>query len=213
MPETIAFPRGISVAHRAFLLAAACLAAGAVFAASLPPTTPVKVHRTWMPEAYPSSYAIGFGSGLNFCFDPIRGNVIYAWAGDYVDLSATVNGKIPRDAVVRGTIFYRVLTESGFSTGSAHPEIRFRGFRLKNDVPEFEYDVDGIRVREAVRPSADGTGLVREFHITTPDRRMTYRGAELGKVQIESGPARWVGDQLELSGNSTVVFSVAIPRQ
>ena len=186
-----------------------------VFAAAAPGAgIDLRVHRTWMPEAYPSSYAIGFPSGLNFCFDPIRGNLIYAWQGDYVDLSPTVNGKLPRDAVIQGKKFYQSLTTSGFRTGNgdAEPEIRFRSFRVRRGVPEFEYDVDGVRVWEAIRPSADGTSFVREFHVTTPDRSVSYRSSDPTHVSIQSGTAKWIGNTLSLPGNSTVVFSVPLPR-
>jgi hypothetical protein len=168
-----------------------------------------------MPNAYPSSYAIGFPSGLNFCFDPIRGNVIYAWRGDYVDLSATVNGKIPRDAAVRGTIFYQSLTSTGFRRdgGNAEPEIRFRALRIQNEIPEFEYDVDGTRVHESVRPSSDGTSLVRQFRITTQDRGLTYIPIEPVEILIDSGPAKRAGASVVLPANSTIVFSLSLPRQ
>jgi len=44
-------------------------------------TTPLRLHRTWLPKASPSSFAVGFGGGLNACFDPMRANVIYAREG------------------------------------------------------------------------------------------------------------------------------------
>ena len=175
----------------------------------------LKVHRTWMPNAYPSSYAIGFSSGLNFCFDPIRGNLIYAWRGDYVDLSATVNGKIPRDAAIRGTIFYQSLTACGFrrSDGQADPEIRFHAFRVHDGTPEFEYEVDSAHVRETIRPSPDGTSLVREFSVTTAGRTLTYTPAEPVEIMIASGPANRAGAAVMVPANSTLVFSHALPRQ
>jgi hypothetical protein len=183
-------------------------------AASAPPT--LKVHRTWMPNAYPSSYAIGFPSGLNFCFDPIRANLIYAWRGDYVDLAATVNGKIPRDAAIRGEMFYRSLTTSGFRRGDdadAAPTIRFRAFRLHADIPEFDYEVDGARVRESIRPSPDGATLLRRFEITTQDRGLLYRAAAPVEILIDSGAAKRSGDAVTLPPHSTIVFSHALPRQ
>ncbi|HUR60412.1 MAG TPA: hypothetical protein VM029_22005 [Opitutaceae bacterium] len=175
----------------------------------------LKVHRTWMPNAYPSAYAIGFPSGLNFCFDPVRGNLIYAWRGDYVDLSATVNGKIPRDAAIRGTMFYQSLTPSGFRTGEAKaaPEIRFRAFRVRENVPEFQYEVDGTLVRESIRPSADGASLVRQFHITTKEQGLTYTADEPVEVLIDSGPAKRAGTSVVLPAHSTVVFTHILPRQ
>lgn len=178
-------------------------------------TMGLKVHRTWMPHAYPSSYAIGFQGGLNFCFDPIRGNLIYAWRGDYVDLSATVNGKIPRDAAIRGTIFYQSLTPAGFrgGDGKADSEVRFHAFRVRDDVPEFEYEVDGAQVRETIRLSADGASIVRQFRVTTTGRALTYTSAEPVEIVIESTGAQRAGAAVVLPANSTTVFSHALPRQ
>jgi hypothetical protein len=38
-------------------------------------------------DASPSSFAIGLPGGVNFCFDPVRGGVSYAWKGGFVDLA------------------------------------------------------------------------------------------------------------------------------
>jgi hypothetical protein len=192
-----------------------CLAI--VIAAAAPPAGGggLKVHRTWMPDAYPSSYAIGFPNGLNFCFDPIRGELIYAWRGDYVDLSATVNGKIPRDAAIRGTIFYQSLTPSGFRSGegTTEPKIRFKAFRVHDDVPEFEYEVDGVVVRETIRPSPDGATLVRQFRVTTTARPLSYTAARPVEILIDAGSAKRAGATLVLPPNATTSFSHTLPLQ
>src|SRR5215217_8005111 len=48
----------------------------------------VLIERMFMPlDASPSSFAIGLPGGVNFCFDPVRGGVSYAWKGGFVDLT------------------------------------------------------------------------------------------------------------------------------
>jgi hypothetical protein len=180
----------------------------------IPAIGQLRIHRTWMPKAHPSAFAVGFPSGLNFCFDALRGNLIYAWEGDFVDLSPTVNGKIPRDAVIRGTIFYAADTVSGFRTGngSSPPEIRFKGHRVKKENPEFHYEVDGVPVWETVRVAPNGAGLIRQFRVTTPDRAVTYSPAQPTTISIDSGAGTLADGQVRIPGNSTVVFSLPISR-
>ena len=194
-------------------LASAALFAAADAGAPVDPRA-VQIHRTWMPDASPSSFAVGFPGGLNVCFDAMRGNVIYAWAGDYVDLQPTVNGKIPRDAVIRGKVFYENKAVSAFrlANASGPAEIRFTGHRLKGGFPEFHYDVDGVPVAELVRPAADGTGIIRQFRIATADRALSFQPDPANTITIESGPAEWAGGTLRVPGNATVVFTVKIAR-
>jgi hypothetical protein len=165
-----------------------------------------------MPKANPSSFAVGFASGANFCFDPVRGNLIYAWQGDYLDLRPTVDGKNPGEPVLQGRIFHEDLTASGFRTGSqnAAPVIRFRGYRVQKDVPEFQYEVDGILVRETIRPGPGGVGLIRQFRIDTPDRAVSYQVRNAQGVSIDSGPAKWTDGRLLIPGNASVQFSVPV---
>jgi hypothetical protein len=172
----------------------------------------LRLQRTWMPNAYPSSFAVGFASGVNFCFDPVRGNLIYAWQGDYLDLRPTVDGKNPGEPIIQGRIFHEDMAPSGFRTGNKNtaPVIRFRGYQVKNDLPEFQYEVDGILVRETVRPGPGGAGLVRQFELQTPDRAVTYQARDAGGVAVESGPAKWQEGRLLIPGNSSVKFSVPV---
>jgi hypothetical protein len=174
------------------------------------PTAELRLNRTWMPNAYPSSFAIGFPGGLNCCFDPMRGKVIYAWRGDYVDLQPTVNGKIPRDAAIRGTIFYEAAPTAGWRSGPAmkESEIHYKGHRVKGGIPEFSYEVDGVPVHESIAPAPDGKGLIRRFRVATPDRGMLYRVEDPGSVAVESGPAKPVEGGLQLPGNASIVFTV-----
>src|SRR5687768_7645481 len=65
-----------------------CLIALALLlATTIPLRAEVQVERTFLPDAAPSSFAIGLPGGVNFCFDPVRCSVSYAWTGDYLDLT------------------------------------------------------------------------------------------------------------------------------
>jgi type 1 glutamine amidotransferase len=177
------------------------------------PGAGTRVHRTWMPDAHPSSFAVGFSSGLNFCFDPMLGGVAYAWDGDYVDLWPTVAGKFPRDAGVQGRIFFRTSGESPFRPERGAPaEVRFRGYRLAEDLPEFQYEIDELSVRESIRPQEDRSGLVRHFRVETGARAFRFLPDDPARVTVHQGSARLVDGQLQLPARSIVEFSVLLPR-
>jgi hypothetical protein len=198
----------------ALLLGLLVVLAGAAAGESARESRAVRIHRTWMPNAYPSSFAVGFPGGLNVCFDPIRANVIYAWAGDFVDLQPTVNGKIPRDAVIRGTIFYQPRTVSGFRPAIADvpAEIRYKGYRLEEGFPEFHYEVNGVAVAELIRPAPDGSGILRQFRVAAGNRALIYQPDSGSALTRGSGPAEWSGEALQLPGKAAVVFTVKIAR-
>jgi hypothetical protein len=170
----------------------------------------LRLHRTWMPEASPSSFAVGFPGGVNCCFDPIRGKVLYAWTGDFVDLQPTVNGKIPRDAVLRGEVFFRSAPDAGFrgKAADADPEIRFTGNRVKDDIPEFVFDVDGVTVRESISPAPGGKGLVCRFRIASAHRPLAFRAENPDGLTVVSGDARWAEGYLQISGEAAVEFTM-----
>jgi hypothetical protein len=194
------------------LMTGAFLAAGAK--PDVEPPAQLRLHRTWMPNAYPSSFAVGFPGGFNCCFDPMRGKVIYAWRGDFVDLQPTVNGKIPRDAVILGTMFYEAAPATGWRSGSQmkDPEIHYKGHRVKDGIPEFSYEVDGVPVRQSIAPAPDGGGLICRFRVSTPDHGLVFRAEDPGRATVESGPAKWVDGGLQIPGNASVVFTIRLPQ-
>lgn len=175
--------------------------------------TDTKIQRTWMPDAHPSSFAVGFPCGLNFCFDPVRNEIAYAWEGDYVDLSPTVTGKFPRNAVVRGDLFFEAAADAGFSSTEpgGPPARRFRGYRLEDGVPVFAYEVDGIWVRERISPDSGRRGLVRHFQIEGSETPFVFRPDDPSHLTIESGAGTWVDGEIRFPARTAVEFTVLMP--
>jgi hypothetical protein len=146
---------------RTLLCSAALLAA--------PLRAEVQIERMFMPDASPSSFAIGLPGGVNFCFDPVRGAVSYAWTGGFVDLSPTRPGpgKFINAGKLLGPVVYQEVGASPLRRGdpATVPVVEFAGYTLRADSVEFRYTVDGLLVREEVRASAGGVGLTRRFKI------------------------------------------------
>ncbi len=140
--------------------------------AALPPAAraEVQIERTFLPhDASPSSFAIGLPGGVNFCFDPVRGAVSYAWTGGFLDLAQTRPGpgKFIHPAKLPGPIVYQETGVAPLRRGdpARAPVVEFTGYTLRADAIEFRYTVDGVPVREDVRASAGGAGLTRRFTI------------------------------------------------
>ena len=128
----------------------------------------VQVERLYLPDASPSSFAIGLPGGVNFCFDPVRGAVSYAWTGGFLDTTPTRPGagKFIVPAKLLGPIAYKEAGVSPLRRGDPkrEPVVEFAGYSLRDDSIEFRYTVDGTPVREEI--SAKGNALVRRLHIS-----------------------------------------------
>lgn len=154
---------------------------GAVIAATAVPGTwggepGVAVYRTMLPECGPSSFAVALGPGLGFSFDPGRGGVNYVWQGEFVDLGPTWRAKINQPADLRGPIIYRESVRFPLRLGvtGREPKFEFKGYALQPDAVEFHYLLDGVLVREEVRASAKGRGLIRCFRVDEPVSGWSY---------------------------------------
>ncbi len=129
----------------------------------------VQIERAFLPDATPSSFAIGLPGGASFCFDPVRCAVSYAWTGGFLDLSPTRPGpgKFINAAKLLGPVVYQETGATPLRRGdpAKAPVVEFAGYTLRADAIEFRYTVDGQAVREEIRAYAGGAGLTRRFTI------------------------------------------------
>ena len=125
------------------------------------------VQRTFMPDAYPGSIALTFPNGPGVCIDPVRGGINTIWDGDFVDLRPRWITKQGAPARIFGEVFYTEKAPQPLRLGSpsADSKFRFRGYVLRDGVPEFHYEIDGRDVYETITAQADGQGIVRTFRV------------------------------------------------
>ncbi len=139
------------------LLSVACAAA---------PRSEVLIERTHLPEAHASSFAFGLPGGVNFCYDPVRGGVNYAWAGGFLDLANVrpIN-KLTKAAALLGPIVFREKGESPLRRGDPArvPVVEFKGYTLRDASVELRYTIDGVLVREEISALPEQAGLRRRF--------------------------------------------------
>lgn len=163
----------------------------------------VQIERIFMPSnAYPSSFAIGLPGGINFCFDPVRGGVSYAWTGGFIDPSSARNGigKFVDAVKLLGPVVYQESGRAPLRRGDTTrvPVIGFTGYTLRADAVEFRYTVDGVAVREEIRARANRAALERRLHIEgSSDAKWWY--------VVEGRPP------VELRAEAGGVFLVEIP--
>ena len=135
----------------------------------LPLRAEVQIERIYLPDAAPSSFAIGLPGGVNFCFDPVRCAVNYAWPGDFLDITPARPGpgKFIKPAKPLGPLLYRESGVAPLRRGDPNraPAVEFTGYTLRGDAVEFRYTIDGLAVREEIRARPGGDGLTRRFHL------------------------------------------------
>jgi len=191
------------------------MAAGALAAtvsAAPPPPGTVLVHRTMLPDCGPSSFAVALGPNLGFSYDPGRGGINYAWQGEFVDLAPTWKAKINQPAEVKGTIAYResVRFPLRLTRAGGEPKYVFKGYVLLPDAVEFHYLLDGVPVREEIRASADGSGLVRHFRVDTAVESWSYALEPQPTAKLSSGGGAWNEARTALTAPGSREFSLHI---
>ncbi len=155
------------------------------------PTDRAVVIRWDMPEATPAAIAVGLPGGISYCFDAGESRLRYAWRGGFIDMSRTLLSKKNREtnltetAEILGEVFFREGAYPIRSTDRERiPQRKFRGYRLVESIPEFRYDVDGIRVYERILPIQGG--LARHFRLEGVEQPMWFVPAEADGVEIRS---------------------------
>jgi hypothetical protein len=125
------------------------------------------VQRTFMPEATPGSFAITLPGGPGICLDPVRGGINYVWDGDFVDLRPRWITKEGAPARIFGGVFYREKEWQPLRAGApgGPPDFQFRGYVLRDGVPEFHYVIGGRDVFETFAPGREPGDVLRRFRV------------------------------------------------
>ncbi|GAB3887907.1 hypothetical protein GCM10028825_19690 [Spirosoma agri] len=136
------------------------------------------VYRTFMPDCGPAAIAVGLPGpegGQSYVFDAGQCRLRYAWSGGFVDNTEQWDGKGQRFTKLVGEIYFRDTGGFPWKVGNAKQgPPQFKGYRLINRYPEFRYVVNGVEVREMVKPLARGRGLIRTFTLSPTKQPITF---------------------------------------
>ncbi len=126
----------------------------------------VLIERVMLPDARAGCFAFGLPGGVNFCYDPTRGGLNYAWTGGFIDLTDVrpVN-KLIKAATLLGPVVYRETGTSPLRRGDANraPVVEFKGYTLRSASVELRYTVDGAPVAETISALPNAAGVRRTF--------------------------------------------------
>lgn len=115
------------------------------------------VFRTFIADSSTRSIAVGLPGGVSYVFDAEQCRVRYAWSGEFLDVTKVWTGRGGGQAAVLGKKFFTAPTGHPLRVGSAdsEPAVKFRGYRLVEKLPEFDFEVNGVPVRQRVRKAGD----------------------------------------------------------
>ena len=198
-------------------LPAQARALGAAPAAPEPLVRPA-LARYLMPDVGPAAIAVALPGDQNYVWDAGTARLRYAWTGDFIDRSASLQGDnaalMQLPAKLLGKVYYRAGTAYPIRIGTldGEPATRFRGYRLVDGLPEFRYEVGGVEVRELIRPAAGGTGLVRTFTLGPATGPVFFVAEGATGVRHEASAGTWDGPVLRLDPADARSFSVTMTR-
>ena len=111
------------------------------------------VFRTFIADSSTRSIAVGLPGGVNYVFDAEQCRVRFAWSGEFLDVAKVWTGRGGGQAAVLGRKFYTAPDGHPLRIGNpdAEPTVKFRGYRLVSKFPEFDFEVNGVPVRQRVQ--------------------------------------------------------------
>jgi mono/diheme cytochrome c family protein len=115
------------------------------------------VFRTFIADSSTRSIAVGLPGGVNYVFDAEQCRVRYAWSGEFLDVAKVWTGRGGGQAAALGKRFFTAPAGHPLRIGNpdAEPTVKFRGYRLMAKFPEFDFEVNGVPVRQRVRRAGD----------------------------------------------------------
>lgn len=113
------------------------------------------VMRAFLPNAGPAAIAVALPDDLNYCWDAGNCRLRYAWSGAFVDPRAMLNSNGSRFTRILGPEFWSSGGgETTYAIKTENPDAKpnFKGYRLRDGIPEFHYTLDGLKITETLTP-------------------------------------------------------------
>lgn len=170
-------------------------------------------------QGLPAAIGVNFGDALSYCWDTVECRLMYAWTGDFLDMSVywgdgAGGGRKGFDYVPRimGDLRFKTQGEhpinANFHPAQAEPAPRFRGYRMVEGKPEFHYTVGGLSVQERIAP-VDRRSFRVDLSITSEKEssiRLAFDAAIRPSLQASHGV--WEGNELVLNPDQAVQFNL-----
>lgn len=175
---------------------------------------PPYLYHAFLDGVSPAAIAVRLPQELSYCWDDEACRLSFAWKGGFVDMSDLWKGHFNASAKVLGDVFFRDQTGFPIRLGEnaiVPTTVKYKGYRLVNEYPEFHYILNGMEVYELIREKADGNGLVRSFRIPHADQTVWFfTNKEDDAIEYESSAGKWKDGKLELSPTEAREFTITM---
>ena len=128
------------------------------------------------------THTIGVGtvSGVHYVYDTKAGNLACSWRGSFVDATPMWNNRGDGSFRPRGAVNYLftghsfgVLADENAAFPSGLDErdgFKNVGYEIDQStgLPRFQYEVQGITIKDFVQPTSMSTGLTRKLEVKNP---------------------------------------------
>ena len=124
-------------------------------------------YRAFLEGTSLASIAVHLPHKLSFCWDTERCQLRYAWQGGFLDNTDLWHGHKNAYAKILGTIFFRdpIIQPLRMGEADAIPTVVYKGYRVRDEYPEFHYTVAGKDVFELIKELPEKNGLIRTIRI------------------------------------------------
>jgi mono/diheme cytochrome c family protein len=172
-----------------------------------------QVLRASMPDSSPRSIAVGLPGLIHYCFDAEHCAVRYAWFGEFLDVTGVRSGMGTGPAVPLGQRFFTAPENMPLSIGVAQAQpVRFRGYRLIDGLPEFQFDVDGKAVTQKIERLNEGRGLRYTFTVASGGKPVFFSaGPEKDSaIEYKASAGTWNGATLQIPAADKIEFTLEV---
>lgn len=165
------------------------------------------VVRGFLPDSSPASVMVKLKGGLNVCWDTEACRFRYVWTGDQ-NLKA---GSRTALKLASPPIHHETSTDLWSFGEGVKPE--FRGYRLIEEYPEFDYAIGAIRIREKISDGSVAGTLLRQFKISGVTEMITLDLSSEGGARISSDVGNLTAGKLILTAAQAKSFTVKIDQR
>ena len=172
--------------------------------------------RAFMPEAGPAAIAVALPGDLNFCWDAGNCRLRYAWSGAYIDATKMWNSNGNALVNILGDEFWNSgggERTHGIQIGDESARTAdFKGYAIIDGIPEFEYRIDDVLVREWISTGTDGE-LSWRFRLDAPGNDVRVFAPETKGTTISSKIGSRDGDYWVVPQKDAAEFTLHFSRK
>ena len=160
-----------------------------------PPPNRALVHRNFLNKKGYRTMAVGYPEKVNFIFSVEHLNIDTIWAGDFIDVGRTWNGRARggiatplaknTSSLGSGHAFKTITANStSWNDASEIEDVKFLGFEYNAaGHPTFTYRLGEAHVTDHFTPAQDGKSMERKITVEDAPQGLTFRLTDTGEIK------------------------------